>query len=76
MVGECEEHLAGIKMEWDLFKQQFLDQYFPLMKRRKMKQELARKAMSIIECETRFIALSRFALDIVSTETLKCAHFE
>ena len=57
----------------------FNEQYFSLVYRYKKEQEfisLKQEKMTIAEYEEQFIALSRFAPDLVCTEDAKCRRFQ
>ncbi|GFZ01882.1 hypothetical protein Acr_15g0004910 [Actinidia rufa] len=69
----------GVPVSWQRFVEIFNDQYFPRIYRMQKEEEfmsLKKRTMSIVEYEEKFIALSRFAPEMVRTEELKCRRFE
>ncbi|GFY95012.1 hypothetical protein Acr_10g0003970 [Actinidia rufa] len=69
----------GVPMSWQRFVDIFNDQYFPRIYRMQKEQEfmsLKKGAMSVVEFEEKFTALSRFAPEMVRTEEMKCRRFE
>ncbi|XP_057482041.1 uncharacterized protein LOC130768974 [Actinidia eriantha] len=69
----------GVLISWQRFVEIFNDQYFPRIYRMQKEQEfmsLKKRTMSIVEYEEKFIALSRFAPEMVRTEDMKCRRFE
>ncbi|XP_057471276.1 uncharacterized protein LOC130760096 [Actinidia eriantha] len=69
----------GVLVSWQRFVEIFNDQYFPRIYRLQKEQEfmsLKKRTMSVAEFEEKFIALSRFAPEMVRTEELKCRRFE
>ncbi|GFS42100.1 hypothetical protein Acr_00g0078100 [Actinidia rufa] len=69
----------GVSMSWQRFVDIFNDQYFPRIYRMQKEQEfmsLKKGAMSVVEFEEKFTALSRFAPEMVRTEDMKCRRFE
>ncbi|XP_057471994.1 uncharacterized protein LOC130760633 [Actinidia eriantha] len=69
----------GVLVSWQRFVEIFNDQYFPRIYRLQKEQEfmsLKKWTMSVAEFEEKFIALSRFAPEMVRTEELKCRRFE
>ncbi|XP_057508542.1 uncharacterized protein LOC130791418 [Actinidia eriantha] len=71
--------LEGVPISWQRFVEIFNDQYFPRIYRMQKEEEfmsLKKKTMSIVEYEKKFIALSRFAPEMVRTEDMKCRRFE
>ncbi|XP_057461053.1 uncharacterized protein LOC130751444 [Actinidia eriantha] len=69
----------GVLASWQRFVEIFNDQYFPRIYRLQKEQEfmsLKKRMMSVAEFEEKFIALSRFAPEMVRTEELKCRRFE
>ena len=70
---------GGVEMGLKAFEELFLGQYFPLIERRKKKQEfmeLKQLTTSVIEYEVKFTALSRFAPSSVAFEAEKCEYFQ
>ncbi|XP_057484593.1 uncharacterized protein LOC130770961 [Actinidia eriantha] len=69
----------GVPILWQRFVEIFNDQYFPRIYRMQKEEEfmsLKKRTMSIVEYEEKFIALSRFAPEMVRTEDMKCRRFE
>ena len=58
----------GVNMGWDMFERLFLEHYFPMIKRIKMKlefMEFKRLSLTLFEYKARFTVLFRFAPGIV-----------
>ncbi|XP_057506510.1 uncharacterized protein LOC130789696 [Actinidia eriantha] len=69
----------GVPISWQRFVKIFNDQYFHRIYRMQKEQEfmsLKKRTMSIVEYEEKFIALSRFAPEMVRTEDMKFRRFE
>ncbi|XP_057497349.1 uncharacterized protein LOC130782069 [Actinidia eriantha] len=76
----------GVPISWQQFVEIFNDQYFPRIYRMQKEQEFMSLkkvadvyfyvAMSVVEFEEKFTALSRFAPEMVRTEEMKCRRFE
>ncbi|XP_040369350.1 uncharacterized protein LOC121051250 [Rosa chinensis] len=65
-------------MEWAVFKEKFLEKYFPQVERDKKELEfiqLTQGKMTVIEYETKFTKLSRFAPHMVDTDDKKVRRF-
>ncbi|XP_061993339.1 uncharacterized protein LOC133711199 [Rosa rugosa] len=65
-------------MEWAVFKEKFLEKYFPQVERDKKELEfiqLTQGKMTVIEYETKFTKLSRFAPHMVDTDDKKARRF-
>lgn len=77
---ESIENTGGVAgMTWATFKKIFLKKYFPEMVKDTLRKEflgLVQGNSTVMEYEARFTALSRFALEIISTENLKARRFE
>ena len=64
---------------WDIFCQEFLDMYFPESLRFEKESEFTRliqENMIVTQYEAKFTELSRFALDLVTTDGVKARRFE
>ncbi|XP_058202610.1 uncharacterized protein LOC131317047 [Rhododendron vialii] len=77
---ESIENTGGVAgMTWATFKKIFLKKYFPEMVKDTLREEflgLVQGNSTVMEYEARFTALSRFALETISTENLKARRFE
>ena len=65
-------------MEWTAFKEKFLEKYFPQVEKNKKELEfiqLTQGKMTVIEYETKFTKLSRFAVHMVDTDDKKARRF-
>ncbi|XP_062012153.1 uncharacterized protein LOC133728711 [Rosa rugosa] len=65
-------------MEWAVFKEKFLEKYFPQVEKDKKELEfiqLTQGKMTVIEYETKFTKLSRFAPHMVDTDDKKARRF-
>ena len=66
-------------MTWEVFCQLFLERHFPSVIRDRKNLEfikLIQDNMTVSEYEVKFIALSRFASDMVKDEERRCRRFE
>ena len=66
-------------MTWVEFENVFEDQYFPESYREELREQfekLEQGTMTVSQYASRFQSLSRFALDLVTTEARKCKRFE
>ena len=64
---------------WAEFSELFLQRYFPDVIKDMKRMEFMKFEqgnLSVSDYETRFTAMSKFAKEMVSTETLKCRKFE
>ena len=69
----------GVPITWQQFMGIFNDQYFSRIYHTQKEQEfitLKQGRMSVVEYEEQFIALSRFAPELVCVEDAKCRRFE
>ncbi|BBG92534.1 cold shock domain protein 1 [Prunus dulcis] len=66
-------------LTWEEFQRVFFDQFYPHSYKNAKKSEflhLKQGSMSVLEYEHKFIELSRFAPELVTTEEDKCTRFE
>ena len=67
------------KKTWSLFKTRFLERYFPRTKRFSLRREFERLyqgSNTVEKYRQEFNNLSRYALDLISTDELACWKFE
>src|SRR4029450_5550307 len=65
-------------MDWNTFETLFFEKYFPVTMKDSMRREflnLSQGTMTVMEYETRFTSLARFAKEMIPTEELKVKQF-
>ena len=74
-----ERQEGNAPITWERFEELFYEKYFPLSVRREKECEfmnLAQGNLSVVEYEAKFIALARFALNLIPNEVEKARRFE
>ena len=85
--GEASEWWDAVRRQygneepitWDIFRQEFLDMYFPESLRFEKESEFTRLiqgGLTVTQYEAKFIELSRFAPELVATDYIKARRFE